>query len=205
MPVNPTSVKANRFNVKRIVYAEVLEDTAESYKYGPIKTFGAPMQVQFTPTYASGVLYGGGVKTEDISKLTGGTLKADVNKVPAEVIADIYGHKFENGIVHDNKDDQPKDIAIGYEVEQTGNNRELVWFFKGKAKPYGSNVQQTTENMNFSTDSIDIGLVPREFDGDLKVFGDTAHPTFTDAMADAFLNSIPGGTLVQEPEEGTGE
>ncbi len=192
------SVKANRFNIKRIVYAKVLKDDATAYEHGPIKTFGAPMTAQFTPSYANGILYGGGVKTEDTTKLTGGALKVEVNKIPIEVRADIYGHTYEDGILKVNKDDQAKDIAIGYEIEQTGGKSEFTWLFKCKAKPLGKNAQQSTENMNYSTDSMDIAVMARENNGDFHYDADTANPDFTAEMAATFLNTIPGGELVAE-------
>jgi phi13 family phage major tail protein len=192
----PNSVKANVFNVKRIVYTVISKDDSTAFNFGPIKAFGAPMQVQLTPSYASGTLYGGGVKTEDMSKITGVALKADVNKVPIEVRAEIYGHEYTAGELITHKDDQPKEIAIGYEMESTGDNQEFVWLFKGKAKPFAKTVQQTTDNINFSTDSIEIGFIPREHDGELKRDADTANPEFTSAVAAVYLDTVPGGTLV---------
>jgi len=189
------SVKANRFNVSRIVYSVLSKDDATAYIFGPIKKFGDPMTVQLTPSYATGKLYGGGVIKEDMSKLTGAVLKVDVNKVAIEVRAEIYSHNYTDGVLTTNKKDQPKDIAIGYEIEQTGDNIELVWLLKGKAKPFGSNVQQSEDNIKFSTDSIEIGFMPTEFTGDIKKDGDTANTDFTAEMAAAFLNTIPGGSL----------
>jgi phi13 family phage major tail protein len=190
------SVKANRFNVSKIVYAVITKDDSTGYVYGPVKKFGDPMQVQLTPEFASGKLYGGGVKKEDITKLTGAALKVDVNKVPIEVRAEIYGHAYTDGVLTENKDDQAVDIAIGYEMEQTGDNLEQVWLLKGKAKPFGSTVQQSTDNINFSTDSIDIGFMPTEYTGDIKKDADTANADFTAEDATTFLTTIPGGTPV---------
>lgn len=188
------SAKANRINIKRSVYAVITKDDSTGVVHGPIKQFGKPMQIQLTPTYASGVLYGAGVKEEDLAMITGVTVKYDVNKIPIEVRADIGGHKIEEGVLIESKDDQAPDIAFGYEIVQTNGKVELVWLLKGKAKPFGSNVQQSTDNINFSTDSIDIGFIPREYDGEIKRFGDTANPDFTTAMADVFLDTVPGAT-----------
>ena len=194
------SVKANVFNVKRIVYAVITKDDSTAFNHGPIKEFGAPMQVQLTPSYATGTLYGGGVKTEDMSKITGIALKVDVNKVFIEVRADIYGHTYANGELITHENDQAKEIAIGYEMESSGNHREFVWLFKGKPKPFAKTVQQTTDNFNFSIDSIEIGFLFREHDGELKRDADTANSDFTSEKAATYLDTIPGGELVTEPE-----
>jgi phi13 family phage major tail protein len=192
----PNSVKANRFNVKRIVYSIISKDDKTAYNYGPIKALGEPMTVQWAPTLATGELYGGGVKTEDVAKLTGGALQVDVNKVYVEARAEILGNQYENGVLTENKNDQAKEIAVGYELEETGDNSEVVWLYKCKARPFGQNAQQTTNNMTFSTDTITFGAMPREFDGDIRAFGDTANSSFSKASAAAFLNTIPGGILV---------
>lgn len=191
-----TSAKANRFNIKRSVYAVITKDDDTGVTCSAVKKFGDPMQVQLTPSYATGLLYGGGVKTEDMSKITGITVKFDVNKIPIETRAIIGGHKYIDGILTESPDDQAPDIAFGYEVEETGNHSEYVWLFKGRAKPIGSTVQQTTDNINFSTDSIDIGFVPRSFDNKLKDYADTANASFTAEKAATYLDTVPGATLV---------
>lgn len=192
------SVKANRFNIKKIVYALISKDDTTAYNYGTIKTLGAIMSAQFTPSYAEAPLYGGGIITDRVSKLTGGTLKVEVNKIPIENRAEIYGHTYASGVLTITKDDQAEDIAIGYEIEQTSSKRELVWLFKCKAKPFGNNNQQSTNSINYSTDTIDFDVMAREYDGKIKADGDTANADFTDALATVFLDTIPGGTLVTE-------
>lgn len=199
------SVKANRFNVKKIVFAVITKDDTTSYEYDPIEEIGKPMQIQLTPTVASGQLYGGGEKQEDMSRVTGYELQLDINKIPIEVRATMLGNIYIDGVLFEKSSDQPKDIAVGYEIEATGNTRELVWFFKCKARPFAQTMQQSGENFNYSTDTITIGCMPREFDGNIKGFGDTANPGFTSVMADEFLTKIPGGTLRTEQPPQTGE
>lgn len=111
------SSKANRINVKNLKYTVIIEDTETSFTTGEIKNFAKAMQVQITPTVATGTLYGDGAKQEDLAKLTGVTLQVDANKIPIEVKAEVNGNKYENGVLQENKDDQAKDIAVGFEVE----------------------------------------------------------------------------------------
>lgn len=193
------SVKANRINVSRIVYAPILKDTATEYTHGDVKELGKAMQVDITPSLAAGVLFGNGAKEEDLAKLTGIELKVDLNKVSIETRAELMGNAYENGVITESKSDQAIDIAVGFEVEQTGNNKELMWIFKGKVKPFANTVQQSTDNITFSTDSIAIGFVPRAIDGGIRAIGDTANADFTSVMASAFLESVPGNTNVIIP------
>ena len=191
-----TSVKANRFNVSRIVYALITKDDSTGVEHGAVKKLGEPMQVQFTPSYASGVWYGGGTKTEDVSIINGASLKVDVNKIAIEDRAIIGGNTYESGILSEKAGDEAPYIAIGYEIDEMGGHKELVWLLKGKAKPISDNVQQSTENLNFAAHSIDIGFLPRENDKKIRDFGDTANADFTAIMAGTFLETVPGATLV---------
>lgn len=192
----PNSAKANKYNVKKIVYTTIIKDDGLVFQHSVIKKFSDVEQVQFTPTVATGVKYGNGKKTEDVSVLTGGELVVDSNKVPIEVRADIYNLDYTSGVLSEKVGAQPKDIAIGIEIEQTGNYRELVWFLKGKPRFGAQSNQQSTDNITFSTDSITIGLVGRELDGKVRMIMDTANADATDEAADAFLTTVPGGTLV---------
>lgn len=192
------SSKANRINVKNLKYAVIIEDTETAFTIDEIKNFAKAMQVQITPTVATGTLYGDGAKQEDLAKLTGVTLQVDVNKVPIEVKADIQGNEYEDGVLTESKDDQAKNIVFGFEVEQTENKRELMWLFKGKVQPFANTVQQSSDNINFSTDTLTINFIPRELDGAIRAFGDTANADFTEAMADAFLTKVPGSTNTTE-------
>jgi phi13 family phage major tail protein len=196
----PESVKTVRFNVSKLVFAVILEDTVTSFKHRPIKKLGEPMQVQLTYTLATGTVYGGGVKQFNPTKVTGATLQLDINKIPIETRAEIYGNAYENGILSVGKNDKANKIAIGYELEaesDTGIKKEMEWIFKGDPQPFGKTTQQTTDNINFSTDTMTINFVPRGLDGLIKKEADTANSAFTAEAAEAFLSTIPGGTLVE--------
>ena len=184
--------KANRINIVNPVYAVVTKDDLTGVETGPIKSFGDAMQVQITPVLATGVLYGNGVQKENVSKLTGITVVFDANKVPVDVRTEILGNDYEDGVGTENKGDEAKDIAFGYKVEQTNGKAEYIWLLKGKAQPWTQTVQQSAENINFSTDSVPMNFVPREYDGEIRKFADSADSTFTAEKAAAWFNSVPG-------------
>lgn len=194
-----SSKKSNRINVARLVYCLLLTDTAEGTTYGPVKPFGKAMQIQITPQVATGTLYGDGNKEEDVGILKGIAVAVDTNKVFAETRAEIMGNTIVDGIVIEKAGDQPPDIAVGYEVEQLGGTKEQVWLLKGKAQPGNQTIQQSTDNLNFSTDSTTINFIPRESDSQIRFFGDTANTDYTAAQATAFFASGPV-TYPKKPE-----
>lgn len=195
------SKKEYRMNVRNLVYAPVLSDTEEKTEYGQVKKFASARQIQIAPTIAQGDLYGDGVKEKSMSKITGYDVQVDVNKVPLEVRADILGHEIDdNGLLWIGENDQPKEIALGYEVEQTGETSELVWLLKGTAQPFGNTVQQTETNINYSTDSLKITFVKRRSDGQFQALGDTAYEGLLEATAKTFFAAPPAKVKKVEDE-----
>lgn len=187
-----TSKKEYRINVKNLVYAVVVSDTKDAVKYGEIKPFGSARQIRVSPTIAQGDLYGDGAKEKSMNKITGYDVQVDVNKVFVEVRAEILGNKITaDGVLVDGGDDQPKEIALGYEIEQTGKTSEYVWLLKGTPQPFGNDVQQTEQNINYSTDSLKISFVKRAYDGQFRAIGDTAYEGFSAEKAAEFLKTVP--------------
>lgn len=185
------SKKANRINIENPVYCKLLTDEVGNTTYGEVKPLSPAMQIQVTASLASGVLYGNGVQEENIAKLTGLTVVLDVNKISIEDRAEILGNKFENGVLGEVAGDEAPYIALGYEVPETNGCKELIWLLKGRAQPYNSNVQQSTDNINFSTDSITINFIPRTSDKRLRFFGDTANADLTEQQIQKWFTTGP--------------
>lgn len=186
------SVKANRINIVDPVFCLLLTDEKSgTATYGTVETLGEAMQVQLTPSLASGVLYGNGRQSENISKMTGIAMVLDLNKVPVEARAKISGHKYENGVMEFGAEDEAPNIAIGYKIEQTNKKVELVWLLKGRAQDMNSSVQQSTENLNFSTDSLTVNFVPRDCDNKLQYFADSSNPELTEKQANDWFKTGP--------------
>ena len=114
-----------------------------------------------------------------------------MNKIPVEVRADLMGNTYENGVVHEKAGDEAPYIAMGYKVEQTNKKAELIWLLKGRAQPINSNVQQSTENMNFSTDSVTINFIPRDSDKELRFFADSANSDLTEKQIEEWFKKGP--------------
>lgn len=185
------SVKSNRINIKKPVYCLITADTAAGTTYGEVKSFGEAMQVQITPQMSTGVLYGNGRKQEDRGSIKGYAVVADVNKLFSEVKAEIMGHTMVDGVVIVKDGDEAPYIAFGYEVEQTGGTKEQIWFLKGRAQPSNQTIQQSADNINFSTDSVSMNFIPRDSDEEISFFGDTANSSYTSAQATAFFATGP--------------
>lgn len=180
----------NRFNVKNIHYAKNTPGASGEVTRGkPIKIAGA-MKVSVNPTVSSGKLFGDGIVADEITKLTGAGISLEMNKIPTEVVNELYGKEKDSvtGITKDNISNEPIEFSLGWEVELTGGGSEFVWFTKCKAQPIQNEVQQGTDNINFSTDTLNLTAMPDE-NGDIRLFGETIDSDFK--CADTWFKSIP--------------
>lgn len=194
-----TITKAYRMNIKKPVYALLSTDNGVGCTYGDVKSFGEERQIQITPKVASGDLYGDGTLMSSDMKITGYDITTEINKMQQDVRADIFGHKFTaNGEMVISDNDIANKFAFGYEVEQSNGQREVVWLLKCSAQPFSHTVAQAEGNIKYSSDSIKITTLKREFDGFFQVIGDTCNATFTNAKADAFFDTVPTAITVEQ-------
>jgi len=197
------SKQSYRINITNPVYCEVLSDTEEGTTYGPVISLGEAQEIQITSSVASGQLYGNGAVVDATSLLTGLAVSFKVTKLNVEVVADIYGYKVTDGVIQVAAGTMPKEIALGYEVQQTGSKSEYVWLLKGRPKPTNSTVQQSESNINYSTDALEIDFVKRKSDNMLKYYADASNPEFTEEQAANWFKEGPSTfpKKVSEPVE----
>lgn len=186
-----TSAKSHRINITSPVYALLTADTKEAVTYGEVKPLGEAMQVQLTPSVATGKLHGNGVVKEDISKLKGIAMAFDATKIPIEDRAIIQGHQYKDGVMVEKDGDEAPYLAFGYMVEGTNGKAEYVWMLKGRSAPMNETHKQSEDNITFSTDTVNINFIPREKDKEIRYFADSANADFTAAQAAAWFKTGP--------------
>lgn len=197
------SNRSYRINIKNPVYCEVISDTEEKTTYGPVASLGEAQEIQVTSSMASGTLHGNGAVVDSTSLMTGLAVSMKLTKLNVEVVADIYRYEVTDGVVQVKAGTVPKEIALGYEVQQTDGKSEYVWLLKGKPKPTNSTVQQSETNINYSTDTIEIDFVKRISDDMLRYYADASNPEFTKKQAEAWFNEGPSTfpKKAEAPEE----
>lgn len=189
---NATVAKSFRINIKNLVYAKLLTDTETGCTYGDVQKLAGLKSIQLTPSVAPGEDYNDGVKDFTMTKITGYELAVESAKIPVNKRAELQGHTINNdGILVIGADDQPIDIAVGYEIENDGNRRELVWLLKGKIQPFGQTVNQSEKDIKVASDSTKFVFVVRDYDRNFQAVGDTSLSTFTPEKANIFLATVP--------------
>ena len=180
----------NRINIKNLHYAKITGDDESATTYDtPVHVLGA-MQIALTPSVATGTLYGDGVIRDELAKQTGIGVQLDLNKLPVVHRAAMLGNTLKNGVLVENEADTPPEMALGFEVEQTGGKSEFVWLLKGKMAPITNTIQQTTENVNFSTDTTTMTFMPRKSDGDIKYYADTTEENMEHITAESWFEEV---------------
>lgn len=189
---NATVAKSFRINIKNLVYAKLLTDTKAECTYSDVKELAGLKSIQLTPTVANGEDYNNGVKDFSMSKITGYELSVESSKIPVDKRSELLGHTINSdGVLVIGADDQPIDIAVGYEIENDGNRRELVWLLKGKIQPFGQTVNQSEKDIKVASDSTKFVFVVRDFDRKFQAVGDTSISSFTAEKANTFLDTVP--------------
>jgi phi13 family phage major tail protein len=198
-----------RINIRGFRYAVVERDVRGFAQYKAIKEIPGAMTIGITPTAAKGDMFGDGVKRASVQKLTGYDLAVELNKIPLTDRAVWQGNNFgEKGVMQVKGTDMSPYIAIGFIIDLVDGGMEAIWFPKCSVSPISNNLQQTTDNANFSQDTISLKAVFRASDGGVMFMIDTSDEKceYTPEDAEDFLKAVPGGThAVTGPPEGTEE
>jgi len=183
-----------RINVRDVRIAFLTEDSTAGATYElPIIVPGT-MQVQLAPRVATAALHGDGRMRHQTNRVDGYDVTFDHNFIPSKLIARMMGHTIDsNGIRRGNASNQPAEFAMGWVVDLTGEEVELTWLPKCVAAPSNKNIQQTTDSIEYSTDSLTVTSMPLEYNGDYEYVADTSDEDsgFTKDDISAFLENVP--------------
>jgi len=187
-----------RINIRDLVYAvfDFEDDVNAAPAYEDIQKVPGTMEIGMAPRVAEGDLHGDGVLVESLRQIIGYDLTVSLNKLSLADRAKWLGHEIVEGVLVETSSDVAPFLALGFTVDLTGGGREVLWFPKCKPSPISNTIQQKTDAINYSTDSLTVVAMPRRSDGRLKYYGDTTAKDFTDTMADTFFAKVPGSQAV---------
>lgn len=179
-----------RINVKNCQRAAVTADTTSSYTIGTPVAMPTLRTVDITFKSASGELYGDGEIVSNKTKMTGATLKLDIDKLTLDDKVALMGAtKTAKGTLPIKTTDTTPKVAIYFEMEHDDGGYEAVWLLVGQAEPINISGAQQESNVNYSTESVNINFIRREKDKTVLVIADTDDSNFTVANQTAFKAS----------------
>jgi len=183
-----------RINVRDVRISFLEKDDSGGVKYETPILIPGTMQIQLAPRVASAALYGDGKTRHQENRVDGYDVTYDHNFIPAQVLAKMKGQEYNNGIRRGNINAQAKEFAMGWIVDLIGKNEvEVTWLTKCIAAPSNKNIQQKTDSVNYSTDSLTVTSLPLDYNGDYEYIADTTDTEsgFTAADVDGFFAAVP--------------
>lgn len=181
---------AYKINVHNVYMAEITESPGGELTFGKPEHIIGAMEVSRTPNIATGQLYGDGKVAHSTSKKTSYEISLQQNAIPSKWRRYMEGTTYNNGIESGSSKDQPKPFAIGWEIEKTEDQKELIWFLYCKANPLEQTVQQSDDNINYSTDSVTITATEHDSLGRYYTFIDTEDENVTPEMVTNFFKKV---------------
>lgn len=103
-------------------------------------------------------------------------IEFDVNKLSPEQKAILRGATYKNGMLVYNKDDQAKEVAIGWRAKNTNGKYEFVWYYCGKFNGGWSEDYETEQDkIKTQTAKMKGTFYSREKDGNSCVEVDESY------------------------------
>lgn len=179
-----------KINVQNVHLAEITESPEGAIEFGVPEHVVGAMQIGKNPQIASGQLYGDGKIQKQTSRKVRYELAFDLNKLPTKWRRYMEGVTVVNGVESGTSKDDPKPFAIGWEVEKTGDEKELIWFIYCLSNPIQETVRQSEDNTNYSTDSITISALEDDTLGRFYTLIDSEDEDITPEMVANFFKKV---------------
>lgn len=179
-----------KINVKNVHLAEITKSPEGVITHSTPEHVAGAMEIGKVPQLATGQLYGDGKISKETSRKVKYQITVSLNKLPTKWRRYIEGVKVINGVESGTSKDEPKEFAIGWEVEKTGGQKELIWFIYCLAEPIQEQNRQSEENINYSTDSITISALEDDSLERFYTMIDTEDEEITPEMVENFFKKV---------------
>jgi phi13 family phage major tail protein len=179
-----------KINVQNVHLAEINESPGEELTYGTPEHIEGAMEIGRVPQLASGQLYGDGKIRKQTARKVRYQLTVNLNKLPTKWRRYMEGVTVKEGVESGTSKDEAKPFAIGWEVEKTGGQKEMIWFLYCIAEPIQETARQSEENINYSNDSLTITALEDDRLGRYYTFIDTEDEDVTTEMIENFFKKV---------------
>lgn len=165
------------------------DETGTEYENQITKLIGA-RNIDIKPVLAEGELYGDDQVLDSESSISAVDVSIDLADLPLEDRAKLLGQTYENGVLIENKDATPPEIAFGFAAPKSGGGFRMVWLLKGKMKPLEESAKTKEDKIEYQTQVANFKFTPRLSDGHIRFIADTDEegaPTEEEFFATEFL------------------
>lgn len=199
--MSETVLKTRRKALKDIYIAVVTKNDSTGYTAEtPIK-LGRAISAKVTVKKSVEKTRSDDSVEEVIESDEGTEIEFDVNKLSMEQKAILRGAKLINGMLVYNKDDQAKEVAIGWRARNTNGKYEFVWHYCGKFNGGWTEDYETEQDkIKTQTAKMKGTFYAREKDGNSSVEVDESYLIESNSDASSAIKSW--FTQVPEPLAG---
>lgn len=191
-------------NVQNTHFAKGTKTTSNginTYKWEEPQHVQGLEKVTITPITAKGEKYGDGILRKKKSKRTGYTLGVDLNEVPAEIKRYINGLTYKDGVETDDGACSGGAFALGFEHVKEDDTVEKIWFIWCEAEPIEEENQQSTGDINISSDTLAITAYKlEEYENRAYVKIWTGDSNVTEEMAENFFKQVQTNDEIVAPK-----
>lgn len=131
--------------VESLVYAQVLQDTADTYETGEVKSLAGVSEISKTTESSSEAHYYDNIAAVVVTTAGADEITCTVSAIPLEVLAEITGQLYDETTgTYIECEKKTKYYALGYKTKKLDGTYVYVWRLKGTfAIP---DATHTTEN-----------------------------------------------------------
>lgn len=118
--------------VEGLVYAEVTEDSAETYSTGDVKPLAGVAEISRTTESSDEAHYYDNMPAVVVSSTGSDEITCTVSAIPLDVLAEITGQMFDEStgaFIEGQR--ESKYFALGYKTKKTNGDEVYVWRLKG--------------------------------------------------------------------------
>lgn len=140
--------------VKKLVYAIMTDETAETY--GTVKSAPPLLNIKVAPKVDIATLYGDDKPVETATVVGDIAVDFETQDMPLEVQADFLGHKLsaETGELLYNVNDNAPYLAIGYQRTKGNGKSRYVWLYKVKFQEIDEEAKTKEDKVSFQTPKV---------------------------------------------------
>lgn len=190
-------------NVQNAHFAKATKTTTNgtsTYTWDTPEAMPGLEKVTITPITAKGEKYGDGILRIKKSKRAGYTIGIDINEVSAELKRYINGLTYEDGVETDDGACSGGAFALGFEHVKVDDTVEKIWFLYCDAEPIEDDNQQSTTDINISSDTVSItGYKLKEYNDRAYVKIWTGDENVTEDMAKNFFTQVQTSKDITSP------
>lgn len=118
--------------VEGLVFAEVLEDSAEAYTTGEVKTLAGVAEISRTTEASSEAHYYDNVPAVIVNSTGSDEVTCTVSAIPLDVLAEITGQQYDEATgTYIEGERETKYYALGYITKKINGDLVYVWRYKG--------------------------------------------------------------------------